>query len=71
MTARGGNAAFISHWVATGQAVTCLLLLLPGALLYYTVSSVRAMPTKYHAAQQELVHLNLTPEIRKMHQAKY
>lgn len=39
--------------------------------LLHTVSSVRAMPTKYHAAQQELVHLNLTPEMRKMHQAKY
>lgn len=32
--------------------------------------SQRALPAKYHAAPQELVPLNLTPEITKTHQAK-
>lgn len=36
----------------------------------HSLISYRAMPTKYHAAQQELVHLGLTPESRKMYPVK-
>lgn len=36
----------------------------------HRLSSQRALPAKYHAARQESVHLNLTPEITKTHRAK-
>lgn len=56
----------ISHGVATDQAVTRSLL---GFLVPYSTLSVitQSHACKSHAAQQELLHLILTPEIRKMH----
>lgn len=47
---------------------TCCRFLAPHSA--HRLISQRALPAKYHAAPQELVPLNLTPEITKTHQAK-
>lgn len=44
--------------------MTCCCFLAPDST--HNLIIQRAMPAKYHASQQELVYLNLYPEIRKM-----
>lgn len=63
---KAGMLPSISHWVATDRAVTHSLLCFLAP--YSTLSVITyCHACKSHAAQQELLHLILTPEIRKIH----
>lgn len=65
MTAWGVNAAFPST-LGCYRSGCDMLAAASWHLTLHSVVSQRAMPAKYHTAQQELQHLNLHPEIRKM-----